>query len=108
MKTPEQIADEQMRAFTVLNGFDGYEEDSDVEECSAGYIREQIVAAIEADRAQRKDDMATIANAASCWATELTDYVIPGADATDAPSYETECEKIQAALGRYLDELEAR
>lgn len=46
MKTAEQVADDAMKAFTIT-----YEED--VEEQSAEFIREQIVAAIEADREQR-------------------------------------------------------
>ncbi|MFF2388914.1 hypothetical protein [Agromyces sp. NPDC058104] len=45
MKTPSELADEQMRAFTIQH-------DEDVEERSAEYIHEQIVEAIEADRAQ--------------------------------------------------------
>ena len=48
MKTPKEIADEQMKAFTILY-------DEDVEECSAEYIHEQIIDAIESDRAQRRE-----------------------------------------------------
>ena len=53
MKTPEQIADDAMEAFTLTESERFEDETSDVEECSAEYIRDQIVAAINADRAQR-------------------------------------------------------
>lgn len=55
-KTPEQLADEQMEAFTIApdSNYDiGGNDARDVEECSADYIRAQIIEAIEADRAQR-------------------------------------------------------
>lgn len=55
-KTPEQIADEQMEAFTIApdsNYEFGGNDANDVEECSASYIRDQIIEAIKADRAQR-------------------------------------------------------
>ena len=60
IKTPEQIANDQMFAFTGLDTDSriqpGVDEDQlcqDVEQQSAEYIRDQIVEAIEADRAQR-------------------------------------------------------
>jgi len=55
MKTPEQVADEAMTAFTVVDGTADPEFDiaGDVEECSVDYIRDVIIGAIEADRAQR-------------------------------------------------------
>ncbi|MGO2150846.1 MAG: hypothetical protein ACTH32_06550 [Microbacterium gubbeenense] len=56
MKTPEQLAGEQMEAFTIApdSNYDiGGNDARDVEECSADYIRDRIVEAIEADRAQR-------------------------------------------------------
>ena len=51
MKTPEEIADDAMGAFTFID----YEndDDNDVVEQDYYYIKDQIVAAIEADRAQR-------------------------------------------------------
>jgi len=58
MRTPEQIADEQMEAFTIAPDSDydiGGNDAGDVEECSASYIRDQIIEAIEADRAQRAE-----------------------------------------------------
>lgn len=60
MKTPEQIADDAMGAFTPLDEPDeaspfGY----DVEEQSADFIRDQIIGAIESDRAQRVSEPAT-------------------------------------------------
>lgn len=66
MKTPEQIADEQMEAFTIApdsNYEFGGNDAHDVEECSADYIRDQIIQAIEADRAQH--DCACALDAAS-------------------------------------------
>ncbi|MGO2188868.1 MAG: hypothetical protein ACTH4Y_11570 [Microbacterium gubbeenense] len=56
MKTPEQLAGEQMEAFTIApdSNYDiGGNDARDVEECSADYIRDRIIEAIEADRAQR-------------------------------------------------------
>lgn len=58
MKTAQQIADEAMNAFTIASETDledGHDA-RDVEECSADFIHEQIVAAIEADRAQRTSE----------------------------------------------------
>lgn len=57
MKTPEQIAAEAMSAFTFISGFDGDEEDNDVEEIDYYYIKDQITAAIEADRAQLDEQL---------------------------------------------------
>lgn len=49
-KTPKQIADEAMEAFTIT-----YEDDvQDVQEVSAEFIRDVIAEAIEADRAERR------------------------------------------------------
>lgn len=45
IKTPQEIAAEQMGAFTITDG--------DVEECSVGFIADAIAEAIEADRKQR-------------------------------------------------------
>lgn len=56
MKTPEQIADEAMEAFTLSESEQFEDETSDVEECSADYIREQIAAAVRTDRAQSERD----------------------------------------------------
>ena len=53
MKTPEQIADETMEAFTIIDAEPELDILGDVEECSVSYISEQIAAAIRADRAQR-------------------------------------------------------
>lgn len=73
------------------------------------------VAAIEADRAnrppsraQRAADLATLADAASSWATELTDNLIPKAYVKEegVARYTIERDAIQAALGRYLDEVD--
>lgn len=66
-----------------------------------------IVAAIEADRAQRRADLDVLADAAASWATELVDYVIPAASEAEAAEYEAQCDRITAALGRYLDEAKA-
>lgn len=52
MKTPEEIATEAMRAFTVAY-------DEDVEERSSTFIHEQIVAAVETDRRQRNPGAAS-------------------------------------------------
>ena len=46
-KTPKQIADEAMDAFSIS-------EDGDVNEVSAEFIRDVIAEAIEADRAERR------------------------------------------------------
>lgn len=47
-----------------------------------------------------------LANAASSWATELTNYVIPfhhaQMDEENAKPYEDERDAVQAALGKYL------
>lgn len=94
-RTPEEIAKQTLGA-DALSGI-GYER----------YLP-CMVRAIKADRAQRATDLATLADAASKWATELTDYVIPNChEATDdALHYEAERDEIQATLGRYLDEVE--
>lgn len=60
MKTTAEIADEQMKAFALIDAeqFEGdRESDPDVEEVSAHYIREQIIAALDADRAQRPTEL---------------------------------------------------
>lgn len=60
MKTTAEIADEQMKAFTLIDAEqfeDDEESDPDVEEVSAHYIREQIIAALDADRAQRPTEL---------------------------------------------------
>ena len=58
------------------------------------------------------NDLEILANAASHWATELTDYIIPASEeAGDLDSVESqtaELNEIQAALGRYLEEKESR
>lgn len=51
MKTTAEIADEAMKAFTLIDVDQG--ESADVEEISARFIREQIIAALDADRAQQ-------------------------------------------------------
>lgn len=57
MKTPEEIAAEQMAAFTLIESdrfpMDHDQAPYDVEETAAWYIAEQIIAAIKADRKQR-------------------------------------------------------
>lgn len=55
MKTPEQIASKAMEAFTFVDPTS--DDDNDVEERDWFYIRDQIEAAIEADRAQRDDSV---------------------------------------------------
>lgn len=60
MKTTAEIADEQMKAFTLIDAEqfeDDQVSDPDVEEVSAHYIREQIIAALDADRAQRTTEL---------------------------------------------------
>lgn len=52
VKTPEQIAAEAMDAFTFVDPESA--DDNDVEECDWFYIRDQIEAAIETDRAQHQ------------------------------------------------------
>lgn len=54
IKTPEQIAIEAMEAFTFVSA-EPDDGDNDVEEVDYYFIRDQIAAAIEADRAQHKD-----------------------------------------------------
>lgn len=53
MKTPEQIAAEAMCAFSIIDQDEDFNPNGDVEQVSADFIRDQIIAAIEADRAQR-------------------------------------------------------
>lgn len=60
MKTTAEIADEQMKAFTLIDAEqfeDDQVSDPDVEEVSAHCIREQIIAALDADRAQRPTEL---------------------------------------------------
>lgn len=95
-KTPEQIARE---TFAKMH--------SQAAEACENEIIAHIVTAIEADRAQRAADLDTLADAASKWATELTDYVIPESANDGLREYMAERDEIQAALGRYLGEKEA-
>ncbi|MBT2484799.1 MULTISPECIES: hypothetical protein [unclassified Microbacterium] len=93
MKTAEQIA-EQTLDHWLTNLAD------------TRSVTQIIAQAIEADRAQRAADLQVLANAASHWATELTEYVIDGSreagDAESAEAQEVERDAIQAVLGRYL------
>lgn len=102
IKTPQEVAAEQMAAFTI--------EDGDVQECSVGFIADAIAEAIEADRKQRAADLEKLTDAAASWAAELTDYIIPASrevgDDDSAESQELERDELQAALGRYLNEEE--
>lgn len=54
MRTTAEVADEAMRAFTLIptDRFDD-DETRDVEEVSAAFIREQIIAALDIDRGER-------------------------------------------------------
>lgn len=68
IKTSTEIAGELFdAAFTVYES-DRFEDGrTDVEECSADYIREQMRAAIEADRAQREVTFEALDNLLAAW-----------------------------------------
>lgn len=88
MKTSEQVAAD----IVYQNGGDG------------PHALKNIIAAIEADRAQRisDDDIQILADAADYWAAELIDYIIPDADKSERPEWQEQVDSIQAALARYL------
>lgn len=101
---------------TILSEY-GYSPNYNVEELLAEVIDsadeqtphdlfDTFVKVIVADRAQPAADLETLANAASEWARELTDDVIPNAHPDDTDRLEVERNEIQAALGRYLDQKE--
>lgn len=117
-KTPAEIAEECALAIVKTHG-QSQEIEPGVKNpgivtlawCLGGPIEyetglvELVARAIEADREQRAADSIVLTDAASKWATELTDYVIPSAgesDAADAKAYQAERDEIQRALGRHL------
>lgn len=55
IKTPAQIAEEAMGAFSIIDQDEDFNPNGDVEQVSADFIRDQIIAAIEADRAQLRE-----------------------------------------------------
>lgn len=102
LKTPKQIAADILDGHCIQLHW----------RRTGAQLADLIAEAIEADRAQRAADLQLLADAASKWATELTDYIIPSAENQDEPAevvsaYEDERDEIQAALGRYLAEEEA-
>ncbi len=62
IQTPEQIADAAMSAFTVTDVDEDLNPEGDVEEISYGFIREAILDAIVADRAQRQPEIYIVQN----------------------------------------------
>ena len=66
-QTPAQIADDAMSAFSIIDQDEDFNPRGDVEQVSADFIRDQIIAAIEADRAQRNQE----AEGAAEWAAEV-------------------------------------
>lgn len=78
MKTPEQIAEDAMQAFTFVSR-EPDDDDNDVEEVDYYYIKDQITAAIEADRAQRpkpSSNLPDILNTYIDWLCGGTDYSV--------------------------------
>lgn len=65
IKTPEQIAQDAMDAFTFVSA-EPDDENNDVVEVDYYFIRDQITAAIEADRAQRVEGVPTATHDSRC------------------------------------------
>ena len=53
---------------------------------------------IEADRAQRAEDISTVIEAARSWANELNEYVIPAASEEEARGHEAQVQRIADAI----------
>ena len=89
MKTPEQIA------------FDTYWTLSDSllpDSPTGDDYRRVMRLAIEADRAQRAEDISTVIEAARSWANELNEYVIPAASEEEARGHEVQAQRIADAI----------
>ncbi len=79
MKTPAELASSQMAAFTIAEGSQDDGERGDVVECSVEYIEAQIIAAIEADRAQHRELLEREANILDSYRRGLADRKVPEA-----------------------------
>ena len=110
MKTAEQIAREALKREELAFGVKRLTEENDAL-VLLQRVERMLVNAIEADRVQRSADLTSTADASSKWATELTEYIIPGAEADDemeaVEAHTAERGTIEAALGRYLDAKES-